>query len=312
MSANNRGPQATPSGADGTSKKTEAPVTQEKKEFRQGWAEWAKQLPQINFPEQPNVDFELIDRDELAKIFASSKATPEAIESLNNDLAFLDQELLRLFRQRDFDAKFQQNRYRYYQIAYMLLAAGATVVGSFLAVSLNSTPDLVPFFGFLETVIAVMTTYLATISANEPALPLWIENRRKAEQMRREYYRFLMDLPPYNSADNYDRRRKLSIAVANINRGLAESPAIYSAGTAMASASQGTSNEDYPEILPVSPAIIPQVPGTGDTSGNGGAASPAITTPEVTAPPPASTETLLNPNDPTSNTPTSNTPTSAG
>jgi hypothetical protein len=297
MSAINPSPQASIAADAGTSKKTEAPITQEKKEFRAGWPEWAKQLPKFRFPETPNEDFELIDRASLETIISRSKATPEAVAQLNADLEFLDHELLRLFRQRDFDAKFQQNRYRYYQIAYMLLAAAATVVGSFLAVSLNSTPDLVPFFGFLETVIAVLTTYLATVSANEPALPLWMENRRKAEQMRREYYRFLMDLPPYNSADNYDRRRKLSIAVANINRGLAESPAIYSTSAGMASATSPNPRTDVEARIET--PVAPPAPVTSDPLDSAPVASPMTTTADAAVIPPATSETPLNPNDPT-------------
>ncbi len=204
------------------SSKTDQPITQEKQGFRHRLPEWMKQLPQPRFPEEPNENFELLEPAELERIIAAASASPETIERLKSDLAFLDRELMRLFRQRDFEAKYHQNRYRAYQIGYMILATSATLVGSFLAVSLNSNPDLVPVLGFIETIIAVMTTFLATISSNEPALPLWLENRRKAEQMRREYFRFLMDLPPYDGLDEFDRRRRLSLNVANINRGVLE------------------------------------------------------------------------------------------
>jgi hypothetical protein len=307
MSAINESPQATIAGNTGTTKKAEAPISQEKKEFRKGWAEWAKQLPQINFPETPNEDFELIDRAELEKIIAEAKATPKAVAQLNNDLVFLDRELLRLFRQRDFEAKFQQNRYRYYQIAYMLLATGATVIGSFLAVSLNSAPDLVPWWGFLETIIAVLTTYLATISANEPALPSWLENRRKAEQMRREYYRFLMDLPPYDSVDDYDRRRKLSIRVANINRGLADAnvdtPSIFAGAEAAASSTAEVPRASGTGVVTSTPSstMPPSTPLPPVENLQGGAESaPIITSPGIASAEPANPETPLNPNDPTS------------
>lgn len=280
------------------SKKNEAPITQEKQGFRERLPEWMKQLPRIRFPEEPNENFELIDPVQLEKIITSAKATPDAIAQLNSDLAFLDRELLRLFRQRDFEAKYQQNRYRFYQIAYMVLAATATVIGSFLAVSLNSAPDWVPFLGFLETIIAVMTTFLATVSANEPALPLWLENRRKAEQMRREYFRFLMDLAPYDALDNYERRRKLAVRVANINRGLAdanvEPPSIYAGSGATPSTPSST---HFP--FPAAASDSSRGGGSGSSSGTGSdnRSVPASSRSEAISPP-TTPETPLNPNDP--------------
>jgi hypothetical protein len=173
----------------------------------------------------------------------------------------------------------------------MVLAASATVIGSFLAVSLNSAPDWVPFLGFLETIIAVMTTFLATVSANEPALPLWLENRRKAEQMRREYFRFLMDLAPYDGLDNYDRRRKLSVRVANINRGLAdanvEPPSVY-AGSGVAA-----SDADPTTATRTATSEQSRIDSTHAVN------NAAITSPEIAASQPTVTETPLNPNDPT-------------
>jgi hypothetical protein len=126
---------------------------------------------------------------------------------------------LRLFRVRDYQAKFQQNRYRQYQIAYMLLATAATIAGSLLAISLRDTPQSAPFWGLVETLIALGATFLSALSTREPPLPLWIENRRIAEQLRREYFRFLMDLEPYDALEGYDRRSTLSMRAARINRG---------------------------------------------------------------------------------------------
>lgn len=204
----------TPSG--GTPSATQAPITQEKAGFRHNFPEWMKQLPRGRFPEQ-NPNFTLLDPATLEKMLKSLDA--EAAQRIREDMAYLDKELLRLFKDRDYDAKFQQNRYRQYQIGYMVLAAAATIVGAFLALSLDSSPELVPVFGFIETLIALLTTYLATISGRESPLPLWLENRRKAEHLRREYFRYLMDLAPYDELTGYDRRRTLSIRAADINRG---------------------------------------------------------------------------------------------
>jgi len=191
-----------------------APVAQGKKGFRKGWPEWMKQLPMLRLP-PPDPNFQLIDPEKLAAMLES--ATPEARARLESDIQHLDHELLRLFRVRDYQAKFQQNRYRQYQIAYMLLATAATVAGSLLAISLRDTPQSAPFWGLVETLIALGATFLSALSTRESPLPLWIENRRIAEQLRREYFRFLMDLEPYDALEGYDRRSTLSMRAARIN-----------------------------------------------------------------------------------------------
>lgn len=202
-----------------TQQPTQKPITQGNLDFRKSMPEWVKQLPSFRSP-QAKSDFQLIDMASLDKMLQN--VDPQAATLLKEDMQFLDKELLRLFRDRDYEAKLQQNRYRLYQIGYMGLAAAATLIGSLLAVSLqnNNSNDLVPMLGFLETLVALITTYLATISGREQPLPLWLENRRKAEHLRREYYRYLMDLAPYDALQGYDRRRTLSFRAANINRGL--------------------------------------------------------------------------------------------
>lgn len=194
------------------------PVSQAQKGFRRGMPEWIRQLPILNFP-PANPEFQLIDSAKLQQMLESVRADPEAVKRIEEDMKFLDQELLRLFRERDYDAKYEQNRYRYYQVLYMLLATGATLVGSVMAVMLSTAPQYAPILGFIETVIALMATYLATISGREAPLPRWIENRRRAEQLRREYFRYLMDLAPYDVLEGYERRKTLSMRAAQINRG---------------------------------------------------------------------------------------------
>lgn len=192
-------------------------ITQEKKGFRQGWPAWMKQLPQWRFPER-NDDFQLIDRKRMRELLANHD--PEAVKRLENDLDFLEHELLRLFRERDHNASQQQNRYRLYQILYMSLATLASLVGSLQALSLAQNPDLTAIFAFLETVIAAFVTFLATISGREPPLPQWLLNRRRAEYLRREYFRFLINLPPYDEVEGLYRRRMLSERAADIYRGV--------------------------------------------------------------------------------------------
>lgn len=194
----------------------QAPVTQEKRHFRDGWPIWLRQMPRLKF-NPPNDKFELIDPGKL-EAFLKTVDT-EAAQRIRADIQHLDYELLRLFRRRDYEAKLHQNRYRLYQLAYIALAAFATLIGALLALSLNARPELVPWLAFAETVVALMTAYLATISGREPPLPLWMSNRRRAEYLRREYFRYLMNLAPYDEVHGYEREMLLSRRAADINRG---------------------------------------------------------------------------------------------
>lgn len=195
-----------------------APVSQGGKAFRKGWPAWLRQMPRLSFP-PPNENFELIDRRLLVNTLREINADQEVARRIARDLRYLDQELLRLFRERDHEAKYQQNRYRLYQIMYMALAALATLLGSLLALFLEIRPAIVPLLALGETFVALVTTYLATISGREPPLQMWLDNRRRAEHLRREYFRYLANIEPYDEYDGYEREVMLSRRAADINRG---------------------------------------------------------------------------------------------
>jgi hypothetical protein len=220
--------------------------TQQTKPTRQWLPVWAQMLPRLNFhPPEPILDSPLIDPEELKKQL-KAKARADAKDNadyqkkadeidadfrlleadlalLHPDIEFLKKDALRLFRERDHIAKKNQNYYRLYQILFLVLAAVATALGSLQTLALaDNNRELLAFWAFVETVIALLAVYLATISGREPPLPLWMTNRRRAEQLRREYFRFLMNLSPYDDLakpDNVERRVKLSERAADINRG---------------------------------------------------------------------------------------------
>jgi hypothetical protein len=197
----------------------EKPVTQGRStRLRSRMATWIQELPTLNFPSQPDPNFQLIDLTKLNTALAQADAGVRL--RIQEDVAFLETEVMRLFRERDHEAKMHQNRYRLYQLAYIFLAALAGMIGSIQAIALSHSPNALPFWAFLETVIALLVTYLATISGREPPLPLWLTNRRRAEQLRREYFRYLMNMPPYDEKEGYMRQTELTRRVANINRGV--------------------------------------------------------------------------------------------
>ena len=181
------------------------------------WPTWAKQLPYTRLP-PANPNFQLIDPNELEA--ALQGADPAEVKRIKDDIAFMDHELLRLFRQQDREAAVQQNRYRLYQIGYILLSALATLIGSLQALTLAGQRELMPWFAFGETVVALCATFLATISGREPPLALYLNSRRRAESLRREYFRYLMNLPPYDSVAGAQRRMLLSSRAADVNRGV--------------------------------------------------------------------------------------------
>ncbi|MCS6871536.1 MAG: DUF4231 domain-containing protein [Anaerolineae bacterium] len=212
------------------------PRSQQKGDPRRRWPAWAKQLPYFKLP-PPDPNFSLIPKQEALELLrpdpskvpdstatahAPFRATDKTLRAIEEDLDLLEREVLQLFRERDLEAKVQQNRYRLYQISFIVLSALATTIGSLLALALTQQPPTwVPVLGFAETVVALLATFLAQISGRESPFILWLENRRAAEGLRREYFRYLMRLPPYDdeAMQPYERRLLLAERAALINRG---------------------------------------------------------------------------------------------
>lgn len=196
---------------------SEEPISQNPQKQGRTWTPlWFKQLPMLRFNKQPE-KFELLDPDRLKELLKDTD--PAVRDRIMRDIHYLDHNLLRLFRELDYKASMFQNSYRLLQIAYMGLALLATIVGSLLALSLQGAPELTPYLGGLEAVIAGITTYFATINVDEPPQQHWLKNRMRAEFMRREYFRYLMNLEPYTNLEDYARKALLSNRAANIYRG---------------------------------------------------------------------------------------------
>lgn len=202
---------------DNKQKESEEYVSQQASNFRDKFPAWLKQFPYLRFP-QPKSDFKLIDTQKLREELKG--INPEALQKVEEDIEFLEYELLRLFRERDYRASREQNRYRKYQIGYMGLAAVAGIIGALQAITLTSAPQMAVNFAFAETVVAAFVTFLATIAGNEPPLSAWLMNRRRAEFLRREYFRYLLNLEPYDTAEGFRRQQLLSTRAADINRGV--------------------------------------------------------------------------------------------
>jgi hypothetical protein len=196
-----------------------SPQTQGRPSPRNRWPVWMRELPYLRFPPAPDKNFQLLDPQMLDQILQF--ADPDVAQQIRNDIKFLDYEVLRLFRERDFEAKRQQNRYRLFQIAYVLLTSLASIFGVLAIAALVTSVIYVPLFLFLETLIALMATFLASVSGRDAPFPQWISNRRRAERLRQEYFRFLMRMSPYDTMPDVIQRRVLvSSRAADINRGV--------------------------------------------------------------------------------------------
>lgn len=198
------------------------PITQEKPDWRKHQPAWMQQLPRLRFPPL-NANFQLIDRQRLDEVMAG--IDPVSVARIKEDLQFLEEKVMPYFRTHDHQAKYQQNRYRLYQIGYIALSAIATLTGSIQALALSQKPPiLAPFFAFLETCVALAATYLATLSSREPPFNLWLVHRRRAESLRQEYFRYLLNMVPYEQLDGIARRHALAQRAADINRGVFQDP----------------------------------------------------------------------------------------
>jgi len=196
------------------------PSTQGRIDFRKRLPVWIQEMPRFGRfePAEPDPNYFLLDKTKLEEVLA---ACPENVRhEIYEDMDFMDYELMRLFRDRDHRAKYNQNRYRRLQITFLILAVGATLIGSLQVIALNSSPEIMPMFAFLETVVALLTAFLAAVGGREPPQQLWLTNRRRAEELRREYFRYLTRMPPYDEIEGYQRRMLLSKRAADVNRGM--------------------------------------------------------------------------------------------
>ncbi len=195
-------------------------MSQAKATRRRWQLEFLRQMPHLRFSNTRDESFQLLPPDKVREILRDMPS--EVVEQVINDMQAVNHDILRLFRERDYEAAEEQNRYRLYQIGYMLLATLATFFGSLQAVLFGTDPRYVAVFAFAQTIIAGLSTFLSFISTREPPFQRWMENRRRAEFLRREYFRYLVSLPPYNDPTlrGFERERMLAQRAAQANSGM--------------------------------------------------------------------------------------------
>jgi len=204
-------------------KRDKTPATQGNPPLRERMPDWMKDLPVRRMPSEPNPNFHLISEAWLLQaIYVSDDAEDQErlCHHITENVAILEARLMPLFRQHDHEGKVYQNRYRLYQIYYIILAALATILGGFQALFATGNSDLLAaVIAFSETVIALIAVSLVMISGREETLKLWLEHRRCAEQLRREYFRFLLNLAPYDTLKYPENQQLMAERAASINQG---------------------------------------------------------------------------------------------
>jgi len=191
------------------------PVSQQSKSTAKAPA-WRRRFPKLR-ADPINNNFQLLDPEKLESILQD--LNPTAADRFRKDIQFLEQPLLRLFRERDHEAYVHQNTHRLFQLSFIILSVIATLAGALLTLTLTSSATFAAFLGFIEAVIAAITAALASLQGNRPPQALWLQNRLRAEYLRREYFRYLMNLEPYTSLEEVQRRRALEMRAAEINMG---------------------------------------------------------------------------------------------
>jgi len=172
-----------------------------------------------------------------------AKAGVPAGSVVYEDVKVLNRVLVRPFIDEDFNAGFWQNQYFLFQWLFALFAlfatifavlATATAVASATAASLTTTLPanalpgifnykLAGFFGTLTTIMAVIVTILVSAYNRDRPQRTWYEKRRNAESLRKQYYLYLMHMPPY---DNQRHAFALQMIVARIQHSGEQKPDI--------------------------------------------------------------------------------------
>lgn len=177
---------------------------------------WAL-LPRLRFPPL-NPDYRLIPTDALDVLLADARTQTRA--AILDDIDFCARELMPLFNQRDYQAAFHQNRYRLARLGVAALVTVVVISGSltlWFAFTNRALPAIITLIG---TVVALLVIYAVTLAGRTPAYPEYIENRRKAEFLRREYFRFLARLAPYSgTGTDHAHRQEAARRAADLNLG---------------------------------------------------------------------------------------------
>ncbi len=168
-------------------------------------------LPRFT-PPPKNPNFALVTPPYLDTVL--SGLHDDAARLLRAEVAIADQVLLRPFSDSDYDAVRIHIRYRLIQLssaALIIVMIALCGVGLWLAFSARSTPLTLALVGVVG--LCLLVIYISG-GGRANLYNRYMNQRRSAEWLRREYFRFLARLAPYNGTEG-DRHRRVNERAAH-------------------------------------------------------------------------------------------------
>lgn len=122
---------------------------------------------------------------------------------LGDDLDFLEEWLVPRFTECDLRAQREQNRHRREQ----LLLVGAGSLGAVLG-GLQAAFDHVKWPAVLLTLVAVLSAVFAQRVQHGQALPVYLDERARAERLRSLYFQYVVRVERYRAPNRRQRLRE--------------------------------------------------------------------------------------------------------
>jgi hypothetical protein len=169
-------------------------------------------------PDSPPVTIGLIPEDRLTLILED--ADPNERQRIIENIRYGEYELMPIFRVRDWSARRFQYEYRRNHLRATWLWRLLILTAALTALFANTSPFLAPFPSGATAILAAVI-WLLIRRESDAQRAAWIIHRRTVEMLRREYFRFITELPPYMDMDTLDRRLLFSRRVNTINAGVA-------------------------------------------------------------------------------------------
>jgi hypothetical protein len=177
-----------------------------------------KDYPQKNT--DPNWSAELTKHGFMLppKAGENTAVSDSMVKSIND----VNDKLLPLFFDFDYQAKVNQNLFYFVQYTFVIGAFITTLLGALTVTTIPSAkpdttvntttnqsasdnPTVAKFFGALTAIAGVLTGFATMIQNREKPQEKWYKYRRWAETLRMHYFEYLACMSPYDSPDRTKR-----------------------------------------------------------------------------------------------------------
>lgn len=189
-----------------------------------------KKRPRFKYPKEwpPSEDIDY-EQELHWQGFISKRFMPDVSNYpiIEQDLRDLEEYLLPIFWDFNQKAKYYQNNFYLYQWVFIfgaffttMLAVLTTYYGTqneawFLFLGPFDGDSMVTVFSLLTALVSFVTSYYTLLSNYGEPRKRWASYRRRAEELRMMYFKFISRIEPFNSEDRVDQLRR---EVLNIRR----------------------------------------------------------------------------------------------